>query len=135
MADDRGELAFVNEFDFAGVKRFYTVSNHRTGFVRAWHAHKQEAKYATVVTGAALFGAVEVDDWESPSQDLEVHRYTLTAKRPSVLFIPAGYAHGYMTLTEETRVTFFSTSTLAESSKDDFRYHARHWDIWTVVER
>ena len=27
--DDRGEVGFVNDFDFAGVKRFYTVRNHR----------------------------------------------------------------------------------------------------------
>ncbi len=33
--DDRGDVGFVNEFDFAGVKRFYTVANHRSGFVRA----------------------------------------------------------------------------------------------------
>jgi len=37
-ADDRGELGFVNDFNFAGVKRFYTVANYRQGFIRAWHA-------------------------------------------------------------------------------------------------
>ena len=42
--DDRGQIAFVNDFDFESVKRFYIVSNHRTGFVRAWHAHRHEAK-------------------------------------------------------------------------------------------
>ena len=26
--DDRGEVGFVNDFDFAGVKRFYAVRNH-----------------------------------------------------------------------------------------------------------
>ena len=43
--DDRGEVSFVNDFDFEGVKRFYTVKNHRRGFVRAWHAHRREAKH------------------------------------------------------------------------------------------
>ena len=52
--DDRGEVGFVNDFDFAEVKRFYTVANHRQGFIRAWHGHKKEAKYVTVVQGAAL---------------------------------------------------------------------------------
>ena len=39
--DDRGAVGFVNEFDFAGVQRFYTVKNHRAGMVRAWHAHRR----------------------------------------------------------------------------------------------
>ena len=55
--DDRGSVAFVNAFDFEGVKRFYVVANHRQGFVRAWHAHRREAKYVTVVTGAAVVAA------------------------------------------------------------------------------
>ena len=39
--DDRGEVRFVNGFGFEGVKRFYAVSNHQPGFVRAWHAHRR----------------------------------------------------------------------------------------------
>ena len=58
--DDRGQVAFVNEFDFAGVKRFYVVSNHGAGFVRAWHAHRREAKYVTLVQGSAIVAAVEI---------------------------------------------------------------------------
>ena len=67
--DDRGEIAFVNDFHFESVKRFYMVSNHKQGFVRAWHAHKHEAKYVFAVAGAALVGAVKIDDWEKPSVD------------------------------------------------------------------
>ena len=133
--DDRGEVGFVNEFDFAGVKRFYTVCNHRHGFVRAWHAHRREGKYVTVLRGAALVGAVEIDDWENPSRQAHVHRHTLSARRPSVLFIPPGYANGFMSLTEDTLVAFFSTSTLEESQEDDIRYDSRYWDIWNVMER
>ena len=133
--DDRGELTFVNEFDFAGVKRFYTVRNHRAGFVRAWHAHRREAKYMTVVTGAALVGAVAIDDWDAPSRDAPVKRFVLAAHRPRVLYVPPGYANGFMSLTADAQVVFFSTSTIEDSLTDDVRYDARHWDIWTVEER
>jgi dTDP-4-dehydrorhamnose 3,5-epimerase-like enzyme len=133
--DDRGEVGFVNDFDFAGVKRFYTVRNHQRGFVRAWHGHRREAKYVTVVAGAALIAAVKVDNWEKPSKDLPVTRYVLSAARPRVLHIPAGYANGFMSLTDDARLMFFSTSTLAESQGDDIRFDARHWDVWTVEER
>ena len=133
--DDRGSLSFVNDFDFAGVKRFYLVRNHRRGFVRAWHAHRREAKYVTVTRGTALVGAVRIDDWAEPSPDAEVHRHVLSAETPSVLYIPAGYANGFMSLTDDATMLFFSTASLAESRDDDTRFDARRWNIWDVVER
>lgn len=134
-ADDRGEVAFVNDFDFAGVKRFYMVSNHSAGFVRAWHAHRHEAKYVTVVHGTMLIGCVRVDNWEKPSPALPVQRFVLSAKTPAVLYIPAGYANGNMSLTPDAKAIFFSTSSLEESKGDDIRYDARLWDPWQVEER
>jgi dTDP-4-dehydrorhamnose 3,5-epimerase-like enzyme len=133
--DDRGELGFVNEFDMSSVKRFYTVGNHKRGFIRAWHAHKKEAKYVTVVGGAALIAAVEVDNWQKPSRELNVHRHVLSAVKPSVLYIPNGYANGFMTLQEDTKLIFFSTTTVAESYGDDYRFDARYWNPWNVIER
>src|SRR4029450_1463742 len=102
--DDRGEVGFVNGFDFAGVKRFYTVRNHRAGFVRAWHAHRREGKYVTVVSGAALVGAIRIDTWDNPSASLPPVRHVLSAAQPKVLFIPPGYANGFMSLTDDARL-------------------------------
>ncbi len=133
--DDRGQVSFVNDFDFESVRRFYAVENHARGFIRAWHAHKKEAKYVMVVKGAALIGAVEIDDWDNPSKDAQVHRHVLSEASPAVLFVPAGYANGFMSLTEDTKILFFSTRSLADSAGDDIRYDARHWDPWTVEER
>jgi dTDP-4-dehydrorhamnose 3,5-epimerase len=135
VADDRGEVGFVNDFDFAEVKRFYLVSNHTAGFVRAWHGHRREAKYVTVVQGAMLVACVQIDNWEKPSPTLPVQRFVLSAKVPAVLFIPAGYANGNMSLTDDARAMFFSTSTLEESKGDDIRFDARLWDPWRVEER
>ena len=133
--DDRGQVAFVNDFDFPGIKRFYTVANHRAEFVRAWHAHKYESKYVTALSGTALVGVAKIDNWEAPAKDLYVHRFVISAAMPAILCIPDGFAHGYMTLTSDTKLMFFSTATLEESTNDDFRYDARYWDIWNVVER
>jgi dTDP-4-dehydrorhamnose 3,5-epimerase len=133
--DDRGEVGFVNDFHFDGVKRFYMVSNHRSGFVRAWHAHRREAKYVTVVQGAAIVAAVAIDNWERPSRDAQVHRYVLSAQKPSVVYIPLGYANGFMSLTADSTLVFFSTSTVEESRGDDVRFDAHYWDPWQVVER
>jgi dTDP-4-dehydrorhamnose 3,5-epimerase len=133
--DDRGEVGFVNDFTFDKVKRFYSVRNHKPYFVRAWHAHKREAKYVTVVQGAALIAAVKIDNWENPSKDSKVSRYVLSDNKPSVLYIPAGYANGFMNLTDNAKLMFFSTSSIEESKGDDFRFDARYWDAWQVVER
>jgi dTDP-4-dehydrorhamnose 3,5-epimerase-like enzyme len=133
--DDRGSLSFVNDFAFQNIKRFYVVSNHRAGFVRAWHAHRREAKYVTVVEGAAVVCAVAIDDWDTPSRDAEVVRHILSAIQPAILFIPPGYANGFMSLTPDSKLLFFSTATLDESRSDDVRYDSRYWNPWEVVER
>ena len=133
--DDRGEVGFVNEFDMKSIRRFYTVCNHKVGLVRAWHAHKKEKKFVTVVNGVAIVAAVCIDNWQNPSKDLHVHRYVLSAKKPTVLFIPKGYANGFMTLTEDTKLIFFSTATLEESEGDDIRYEADYWNPWEIIER
>ena len=133
--DDRGEVGFVNDFDFDGVKRFYTIVNHTKGFVRAWHGHKNESKYFHVIKGSALVCAVEVDNWTRPNAAAEVKRFVLSEKSPSVLFIPKGYANGSMSLTDDAKIIVFSTSPLQDSLNDDYRFHAHYWDPWTIEER
>ena len=134
-ADDRGELMFVNQFNMELVKRFYVVSNHKQGFIRAWHAHKVESKYVFIVYGAALISTVQIDNWDNPSNDLTVDKFVLTAKKPSILYIPSGYANGFKTLSTYTKIIFFSTSTLKESIDDDYRFDAYKWNPWEIIER
>lgn len=145
--DDRGAVSFVNGFDFAGasmmppVRRFYLVSNHQIGMIRAWHGHKKEAKYVTAVSGTALVCAVGMDNWIPQTRFTmrgdasEIHKVILSASKPAVLFIPPGYANGWMSLTPDARLMFFSTSTLEESKIDDYRFPARYWNPWKVEER
>ena len=134
-ADDRGELMFVNQFNMELVKRFYVVSNHKQGFIRTWHAHKFESKYVFVVNGTALISTVQIDDWNNPSSDLAIDKFVLTAKKPSILYIPSGYANGFKTLAIDTKIIFFSTSTLKDSIDDDYRYDAYKWNPWGIIER
>lgn len=133
--DDRGSVSFVNDFDLTSVRRCYMIKNHRKGFVRAWHGHKLEAKYFSVVKGAMLVCGVRIDNWENPSKSLPVARFVLAEQTPAVLFLPAGYANGMMSLTDDAQLMVFSTTTLQESLNDDIRFHARTWDPWGVEER
>jgi len=133
--DDRGTVSFVNEFKFEKVKRFYQIQNHSSGFIRAWHGHRHEAKYFYVTKGTFLVGCVQVDDWENPSKGLIVHRYVLSSQSPSVLYIPPGFANGLKSLSEDALLMVFSTSTLEDSIKDDIRFPSRYWDCWNIEER
>jgi dTDP-4-dehydrorhamnose 3,5-epimerase-like enzyme len=76
-----------------------------------------------------------VHDWDHPDKNAKVYRYVLSERAPSVLFIPPGYANGAMSLTNDTMIYYFSTSTLAESKGDDIRIDARFWNPWQVEER
>jgi len=133
--DDRGSVSFINDFNFNDVKRFYMIENHKRDFTRAWHAHKNEGKYVSVVKGSAIVGAVKIDNWEKPSKDSEVNRFVLSEKSPSILFIPKGYANGFKSLTDDTKIIFYSTSTLEESMGDDIRFDSNYWNIWEIEER
>jgi dTDP-4-dehydrorhamnose 3,5-epimerase-like enzyme len=134
-ADDRGRVAFVNDFSPAASQRFYIVENYAVGTVRAWHAHRRERKWVMAIAGAALACCVAIDDWDEPSKDAEVHRFTLDAATPAVLEIPAGYANGAMSLLAGTRLMYLSDAKLGESLDDDVRYPGRYWDPWQVEER
>jgi dTDP-4-dehydrorhamnose 3,5-epimerase len=136
--DTRGSVSFVNGFNpYAfGVKRMYIIRNHKAGFVRAWHGHKKERKFFYVLQGAIYLGAVPIGDWAlaTKDHDAEISKHVLTSENPNVLSIPGGNANGFMTLTEDTIVQVFSTATLAESKKDDYRFAARRWNIWDEVD-
>ena len=59
---------------------------------RGWVGHQREHKWFTGVAGEVLIAVVKPDDWQSPSADLPVARYVLSAIRPQVVHVPAGYA-------------------------------------------
>lgn len=128
--DDRGELRFINDFNFEGVKRFYQVENHCKNFVRAWHGHRREAKHVYVASGSALVGVVQMDD-----ENAEPFKCVLSASKPRVLYIPPGYANGFMNLEDNTIIQFFSNTTLEESKDDDIRFPYNKWDMWGIQYR
>lgn len=119
FTDDRGVLRFVNSFDFSNVKRFYQVENHSKGFIRAWHGHLKEEKYVYVVKGTALFGVCDLDENMNLGKP---EKHVLSSEKPVILHIPKSKANGFKTLTENTIILFFSSTTLEESQGDDYRF-------------
>lgn len=111
--DDRGIVRFVNDFDFKGVKRFYTVENFAEVFTRGWHGHKREAKYMYVIRGDAMVETKPLDGGE-------IERHLLKKVDGNVLYIPPGYFNAVTTF-GDTEVMVFSTATLKQSLADDIR--------------
>ena len=137
FADDRGTLRFINEFNFKDVKRFYQVENFERSTIRAFHGHMKEGKYVYVASGSIILCAVQLDDTKKPSVTAPMQRLILTDKKPEIVFIPPGYANGFRVLEENTKILFFSTTTLEESKGDDYRFPADYWGakVWEVENR
>lgn len=132
--DRRGKVSFVNGFGFNDVVRFYTVENSAAEPIRAFHGHMKEAKYVFVPHGSALVAVVRLSDPDAPST-LEVpERFVLSAQKPSVLYIPGGYANGFRALEPNTKVIFFATASVEESKADDYRFPPDYWgsEVWNV---
>jgi dTDP-4-dehydrorhamnose 3,5-epimerase-like enzyme len=125
--DQRGIVSFVNDFDFKGVQRFYTIRAHKPGEVRGWIGHKREHKWFTALAGTILIGVVEPDDWVNPSKDLPIERFTLSALKPAVLHVPPGHATASVALSADALLCVFSSEGMQPSSQDDYRFDLTTW--------
>jgi len=128
--DDRGEISFVNDFDFADVKRFYVIKNKSIKSIRAWQGHQIEKKYFFAVKGSFRICVVKIDDWENPSPSLPVKEFNLHSKDNQVLIIPPGYANGFQSIVKDSYLLVYSNLTLKESKKDDYRFPPEWWYKW-----
>jgi len=135
--DDRGNLKFCNEFDFKGIKRFYQVENLNTDIIRGFHGHLQESKWVWVSKGTIKIVTVQINQntWGLDKDSKKT--FILSSKKPSILHIPKGYAHGFKCLEKGTTIIFFSNKFLGESKDDDYRFK---WDtlgteIWECENR
>jgi dTDP-4-dehydrorhamnose 3,5-epimerase-like enzyme len=135
--DDRGQVSFANGFSFANIQRFYMVENFSTEVVRAFHGHVKEEKFVMVVSGAAIVAAVRLDNPSNPNRDVKPLRFVLSERQPQILHVPAGFANGFRVLELKTRILFFSTATLEDSAKDDYRFPYDYWGkaVWEVEFR
>ena len=135
--DDRGEIVHCNNFNFQKnkIKRFYQIQNNNINFVRAWHAHKKENKFILILNGSLKICTIKIDNWENPSKNLKKSTFVIGEKKPQILFIPGGYAHGTQNLIQNTKFIVFSNFDINESIKDDFRYACNYWGNWNIQNR
>ena len=129
-SDDRGTVFFTNELTLKNVVRTYKVQNKLIKTVRAWHGHKLEEKWIRVEEGEFLICAVQIEDFDNPSSNIKIHKFTLTPA-DGILYVPNNYANGAMNITENNSIRYFSSLLLDESVKDDYRFDSKFWDPWS----
>ncbi len=127
--DKRGSVSYNNNLQLSKVKRFYIVQNKKNNFVRAWHGHKVEAKYILCIKGKVKVSAVRIKDFKKPKKNSKVYSWIIDERKPSVIYIPPGFANGTKSLVKGTKIFVLSTSSLKASLKDDFRFEENFWKI------
>ena len=132
--DERGTLSFINDFSFMKnkIKRFYIVKNYQQNYIRAWHGHKQESKYVYCISGSAKICCVKIDNYKKPNTNQAIETFNLNENIPAILFIPKGYANGFLNTELNTSLIFFSDKTLEESKNDDYRFPFDYWNPWDI---
>jgi dTDP-4-dehydrorhamnose 3,5-epimerase len=133
--DDRGSLTFNNGIELDQFKRFYAIENHRQGFIRAWHGHLKEAKLFVPLRGSFLVAAVELDDPVRPSKENKIAKSVISDTNSNSLFIPAGFANGFMNLSADAILLVYSSTSLEESKGDDYRFEFDYWNPWEIEQR
>lgn len=129
FSDNRGTISYVNDFSFKDIERFYVISNSKENPVRAWQGHKLDAKNFYCIIGSFKIHFVKIDNWESPSKDLNIETIIVTSSESKIVHIPAGYANAIESLETDSKLISFSTLSLADVSHDDVRYASDYWKI------
>jgi dTDP-4-dehydrorhamnose 3,5-epimerase len=118
VRDDRGYFAEIHStkvLEEAGLRATFVQDNlslSRNGTLRGLHYQLEPhgmGKYVRVVAGAVFDVAVDIRRG-SPTYGKWVAQ-TLSAENRKALWIPVGFAHGFLALEDETLVLYKCTAT------------------------
>ena len=128
--DDRGSFSRIlcqDEFAAAGISLLVAQANlatsTRAGVVRGLHYHPQpvhEQKLVRCVAGA-VFDVIMDMRPDSPTYRTVFHTRLDTVNRLSV-FVPAGVAHGYQTLADDTAFMYMTDHFFTAGFEKGVRY-------------
>jgi len=118
VRDDRGYFAEIHStkmLEASGFRATFVqdnLSRSREGTLRGLHYQLEPhgmGKYVRVLVGAVFDVAVDIRRG-SPTYGKWVGR-TLTAENRQALWVPTGFAHGFLALEEDTLVLYKCTAT------------------------
>jgi dTDP-4-dehydrorhamnose 3,5-epimerase len=126
FSDPRGQLAEVAEVAVPSTVNV-KVSTSRKGVLRGLHYQVepyQQAKIIRVCSGRILDVAVDLK-----SGDL--YEVALGADDNCALYIPAGYAHGFEAIANDSVVVYISTNCYMASSERAYSPHIEYFDTFS----
>lgn len=139
-ADDRGYLMVLasvgrpDTFNVPVIREVYFVGNFAKGVIRAFHKHSVLVDYFFIGHGAAKF--ILVDDRKGSPTYKEINTYIISARNPSILIVPAGVYHGWMSLEDDTQMVSIADQVYNKDKPDEVRVPPDTFgDIWTVKGR
>ena len=138
-ADERGYLQEILRSDedfFEEFGQIYVSLNY-PGVVRAWHYHKKQDDFITVVKGMAKI--VLYDQREDSPTKGEVDEFFVGEHNPILIRIPRLVMHGYKTIGAEACLLInLPTNCYKREEPDEHRIHPHDNDIpydWGLKER
>jgi dTDP-4-dehydrorhamnose 3,5-epimerase len=140
--DERGFFArifCVNEYDAIGLDRNIVQSNiswnPEKGTLRGLHYQltpKAETKIVRCTHGA-LYDVI-IDIRPNSHTFGKWFASELTAENHRMMFVPKGFAHGFLTLTANTEVCYFVTEFFAPEHERGIRYNDPRFGIMWPFE-
>ena len=124
--DSRGTLFFNNNFDASAIKRIYVIESRTTNFVRGWQGHKIEQRWCTSVKGSFRIQLIAIDNWISPSKDLEILTFVINDQKQDVLHVPQGYVSSIQSLEEGSKLLVMANYFLGEI-QDEYRFEVDYF--------
>lgn len=120
-ADERGILWPI-ELPEAAV-RIYLSRNWMVDRVRAWHGHPIEWRIVKCIIGSAKVCALNLENRD------DVREFLLTDQKADILFIPAGWANGWKSLTMNCEMLYVAPTHYKD--RDDIRLDSDlHSEVW-----
>lgn len=126
FVDERGTLLYSNELDLSEIKRMYVIENKDLLIQRAWQGHRIEKRWFVAVKGKFLIKLVKIDNFDSPSDDLEVQSILLNSEVLETVAVAAGYASSIQALEVGSKLVVFSNYKIGEVD-DNYRYNPTRW--------
>ncbi|MEM7815222.1 MAG: dTDP-4-dehydrorhamnose 3,5-epimerase family protein [Candidatus Aenigmatarchaeota archaeon] len=112
----------------------YLVGNFGRGTIRAFHKHEKLWDWFFISHGTAKF--VLVDDRPNSPTYKQVSTFVLSHKNPTLLVVPPGVFHGWMSLEDDTQLISIASEVYNREKPDEVRIPPDSFgDVWSVKGR
>ena len=135
--DDRGfliEILRARDAHFTKFGQVYLVGNFDNGVIRAFHKHAILWDWFFISHGAAKF--VLVDDRADSPTHSAANIIVIGARNPSLLAVPPGVYHGWMSLEDDTQMISIASEVYHREAPDEVRIPPESFgEVWAVRGR